>query len=75
MPCVITKKCTKCGACPEVCPVEAIEAGEDQYFINPEECIECDACIPECPEGAIFYEEDVHPDAWWAIERNRAFFA
>lgn len=46
------EKCTACGACKEVCPVEAITV-EDKAAVNEETCIDCGACVDECPEGAI----------------------
>lgn len=45
-------KCTACGSCVEVCPVEAITL-EEVAVINPDLCIDCGVCVDECPEGAI----------------------
>lgn len=42
-----------CGACTEVCPVDAISAGDPRYIINPDTCTDCGACEPECPVDAI----------------------
>ncbi len=50
---IIDDKCTKCGACKEVCPVEAISEGETKYEIDPDLCIDCGACASECPVEAI----------------------
>lgn len=50
---VITVKCTKCGACKEVCPVEAINEGEKTYVIDADKCVDCGACAGECPVEAI----------------------
>ncbi|NLN01182.1 MAG: 4Fe-4S binding protein [Lentisphaerae bacterium] len=49
----ITDKCVQCGACKEVCPVEAISEGADQYEIDPDKCIDCGACAGECAVEAI----------------------
>ena len=49
----ISDKCIKCGACKEVCPVEAISEGPDQYEIDADKCIDCGACAGECPNEAI----------------------
>ena len=49
----ISDKCTKCGACKEVCPVEAISPGEKKYSIDPDKCVDCGACMGECPVEAI----------------------
>lgn len=49
----ISNKCTKCGNCEPVCPVEAIKQGENQYVINEDDCISCGRCADECPVEAI----------------------
>lgn len=38
---MITKKCIICGACLEVCPNNAIRAGQAIYEINSDLCTEC----------------------------------
>ena len=73
---VICEPCidVKDAACVEVCPVDCIHEGPDQYYIDPDECIDCGVCEPECPVEAIF-EEDAVPDEWKDyIEKNRKFF-
>jgi NAD-dependent dihydropyrimidine dehydrogenase PreA subunit len=73
---VICEPCidVKDQACVEVCPVECIYEGDDQFYINPEECIDCGACEPECPVEAIFSEDDV-PEKWASfVEKNANFF-
>ena len=63
---IITEPCigTKDASCVEVCPVDCIYEGEDQFYIHPDECIDCGACEPECPVNAIFPEESLPPE--WA---------
>ena len=57
----------------DVCPVNCIYEGEDQFYINPDECIDCAACEPACPVTAIFHEDDV-PGQWAGyVEKNRAW--
>ena len=51
------EKCTGCGTCKDVCPVEAIELNDDKAKVNEEECVECGTCVEECPEGALSLEE------------------
>ena len=50
------EKCTACGTCAEVCPVEAIKVN-DVAVVNEEECLECGACVSECPTEAISIPE------------------
>ncbi|MCK4423594.1 MAG: 4Fe-4S binding protein [Candidatus Omnitrophica bacterium] len=45
------KKCTGCGICVEVCPVDAIKI--DKIAEINEDCVECLSCIDECPNEAI----------------------
>ena len=47
-------RCTGCGACVEVCPVEAIAALVDgKARVDEELCTGCGACVDACPEDAI----------------------
>lgn len=48
----ITSECIMCGICVNVCPVSAIEEGENQYIIN-NTCINCGKCKDACPIEAI----------------------
>lgn len=50
---VITDACVACGACKDVCPVEAISEGSPKYKIDPGTCVDCGACAAECPASAI----------------------
>lgn len=73
---VIAEPCidVKDSACVDVCPVDCIYEGADQFYIHPDECIDCGICDPECPVEAIFDENGL-PDKWLEyIEKNRAFF-
>ena len=45
-------KCTGCGDCVDVCPVEALSIENDKAVVN-DECIDCGVCIDECPSGAL----------------------
>ncbi len=45
-------KCTACGDCAEVCPVDAITIKETA-IVDEETCIECGSCVSECPVEAI----------------------
>jgi len=48
------EKCTACGKCRKVCPVEAVN-GEKKvpHKITQEKCIKCGACYDACPFDAI----------------------
>ncbi len=73
---IIAEPCigTKDASCVDVCPVDCIYEGEDQYYIHPDECIDCGACERECPVQAIFADTDV-PAEWTSfIEKNYKHF-
>jgi len=73
---IITQPCIgeKDASCVDVCPVDCIYEGEDQYYIHPEECIDCGACVPECPVEAIFPDDEV-PEQWTEFTpKNYRFF-
>jgi Fe-S-cluster-containing hydrogenase component 2 len=48
--------CTGCGACVEVCPVDAISLSADKAQIDGEKCVDCGVCVGECPTDAISLE-------------------
>jgi NAD-dependent dihydropyrimidine dehydrogenase PreA subunit len=48
-----TAKCTGCGNCVEVCPVEAIALKDDKAVIDADTCVDCGTCVDECPVEAI----------------------
>lgn len=47
------QKCTGCGACVDVCPVEAIKLEDEKANVDEDTCVECGQCIDECPNEAI----------------------
>jgi NAD-dependent dihydropyrimidine dehydrogenase PreA subunit len=73
---VITQPCigVKDGACVQVCPVDCIYEGKDQFFIHPDECIDCGACFGACPTQAIYSETDVPADQLSFIKKAKDFF-
>jgi ferredoxin len=56
----IKDDCIICGACEPLCPVSAIELGDDIYEIDENVCVECEGfhdepqCVAVCPVDVIF---------------------
>ncbi|MDS9471621.1 4Fe-4S dicluster domain-containing protein [Sporosarcina pasteurii] len=74
---VITTACMteKATDCVMVCPVDCIEEGENQYFINPDTCIECGACVESCPAEAIYHEDDLPAEEMQILEQAKLHFS
>ena len=47
------EKCNKCGTCVELCPIDNIKIGNDQYPENLMRCQFCLRCTSFCPKDAI----------------------
>ncbi|UCF31031.1 MAG: DUF362 domain-containing protein [bacterium] len=48
------ERCTSCGTCVEICPVDAVAfGGRGRVSVDEELCINCFCCQEMCPEGAI----------------------
>ncbi|MFO8144319.1 MAG: 4Fe-4S binding protein [Candidatus Syntrophosphaera sp.] len=45
--------CIGCGACVDVCPVNALSMKDDKAVCDADLCIDCGACISTCPVQAI----------------------
>jgi NAD-dependent dihydropyrimidine dehydrogenase PreA subunit len=57
-PVIDSKKCTNCGTCVEICPVQVFKKGDKTAEVDkPNECIGCRACEVQCPEDAIVVED------------------
>lgn len=50
--------CDQCGACGEVCPVDAIYNEDGIYLINDSECSGCMNCIDACPQGVMINHKE-----------------
>jgi len=51
------EKCTGCGTCVKICPVEAIRleknAGKRLAVVDKDMCLGCTICFSRCPEYAV----------------------
>lgn len=65
----------KSGECVDVCPVDCIEEGPEQYYIDPDVCIDCGACVSVCTVDAIVEEYDMTPDQEKYLDEAEEFFA
>jgi uncharacterized protein len=55
-------KCTRCGACVDVCPTQAAIISDNEYpCYDLKKCIGCAQCIALCPDAAlrIFWNSDM----------------
>lgn len=51
--------CSQCGACIDICSVEAIYRDYDGVIkIDKETCVGCLMCVGFCLENAMFFHED-----------------
>jgi pyruvate formate lyase activating enzyme len=46
------EKCTGCGQCVQICPVEAITISQGRSWTDRGACDSCGKCIEVCPNGA-----------------------
>ena len=56
----INEKCTGCGLCVDLCPLDVLrmdEKGERAVIRYPDDCMTCYTCELRCPVGAV----KVHP--------------
>ncbi|MCG7843938.1 MAG: 4Fe-4S binding protein [Methanomassiliicoccales archaeon] len=49
------ERCTHCGMCVSICPVEALTVEKPSWKVryDAEKCIACGMCIDACPPGAM----------------------
>ena len=47
-------RCTGCGSCIDVCPVDAISLADGKAVIDLDKCANCHACESVCPVDAIY---------------------
>jgi ferredoxin len=46
-------ECIGCGACAEICPVDAVKMVDDKPQVDPDWCIGCGVCAVQCPADVI----------------------
>jgi ferredoxin len=47
------EECIGCGACADICPVDAVQMVDDQPEVDLNWCIGCGVCAVSCPTEAI----------------------
>lgn len=53
-PKINSAKCTNCGKCIDICPMNVFEKENDKTVVkNPDKCIACRACEIQCAQEAI----------------------
>jgi ferredoxin len=66
------QKCTACGICASVCPLNAI-AIDSIAIINTDICMECGLCIKECPQNALAIESAATAAPQSSVQRETSF--
>ena len=46
-------ECIGCGACAEICPVDAVKMVDDKPLVDQDWCIGCSVCAIQCPANVI----------------------
>lgn len=69
------KNCSGCGACVNVCPVDAIKMEPDKYGfgypqVNMATCIECGKCTKTCPKLGFENPNKSNPECYAAMAND-----
>ena len=66
-------KCTQCGLCSKVCPVDNIVSGKGKTteWLHNGKCLTCFACYHHCPAKAIEYGKRTKKKGQYYFERNK----
>ena len=68
--------CQQCGKCLDVCPNNAIRAGENVYRIDHSRCESCGKCSDHCSHGALVRYGNLMTveETWDAVKRDKMFY-
>jgi len=55
-PKVGSEKCTACGICIEICPMETIHMKDNKAWVEIANCTNCRECMQVCPVDAFILE-------------------
>jgi Fe-S-cluster-containing hydrogenase component 2 len=47
------EECIGCGACADICPVDAVRLEDGAAVADPDWCVGCGVCAGVCPSGAV----------------------
>lgn len=47
------KFCQRCGKCVAICPNEAIERADNEFYLNRKKCAGCGKCVSACLNNAL----------------------
>ncbi|MCP4133809.1 MAG: 4Fe-4S dicluster domain-containing protein [bacterium] len=53
-----TDRCTACGTCVRICPMNAMELRENAVEYNKDRCLGCELCVEHCPNQALTLHRD-----------------
>jgi MinD superfamily P-loop ATPase len=73
IPLIDESKCTRCGACVELCQFKAISLLGDAVFTFSEMCHGCGGCLKICPEGALSVGSRVLGEIRWGMAGEAGF--